>query len=339
MPAVGDQYAAIASTEFMVLRPTRIDRRFLKHLFLSPILSSELRGRATGTTGSHQRVRARDVLNIQVNLPPISEQRKIAAILSSVDDAIEKTQAVIDQVQVVKRGLMQQLLTRGLPGRHTRFKQTEIGKIPEEWEVVPLRALAEPVRGLQTGPFGSQLHASDYVLDGVPVLMPKDMMNGCVSDENAARISENRAEELSRHRVQVGDILFARRGDLGRVGLITKHEEGWVCGTGCLRFRPEDRTVSSYLRHWTEWPFSVQWLNGHAVGQTMLNLNTSILGRLPVALPSDTERMVIVDVLEVLDQQVWTLERSVEGLVRAKSALMSVLLTGELRVIPDKETA
>ena len=61
----------------------------------------------------------------------VHEQRKIAAILSSVDDAIEKTQAVIDQVQVVKRGLMQELLTRGLPGRHTRFKQTEIGEIPE----------------------------------------------------------------------------------------------------------------------------------------------------------------------------------------------------------------
>ena len=60
---------------------------------------------------------------------PLPEQRKIAAILSSVDDAIEKTQAVIDQVQVVKRGLMQELLTRGLPGRHTRFKQTEIGEI------------------------------------------------------------------------------------------------------------------------------------------------------------------------------------------------------------------
>ena len=57
-----------------------------------------------------------------VLVPPLPEQRKIAAILSSVDDAIEKTQAVIDQVQVVKRGLMQELLTRGLPGRHTRFQ-------------------------------------------------------------------------------------------------------------------------------------------------------------------------------------------------------------------------
>ena len=71
--------------------------------------------------------------------PPLPEQRKIAAILSSVDDAIEKTQAVIDQVQVVKKGLMQELLTRGIPGRHTRFKKTEIGEIPEEWR----RSLAQ----------------------------------------------------------------------------------------------------------------------------------------------------------------------------------------------------
>ena len=66
----------------------------------------------------------------------VPEQRKIAAILSSVDDAMEKTRAVIDQVQIVKSGLMHDLLTRGLPGRHTRFKQTEIGPIPEEWEAV-----------------------------------------------------------------------------------------------------------------------------------------------------------------------------------------------------------
>ena len=73
----------------------------------------------------------------------VHEQRKIAAILSSVDDAIEKTEAVIDQVQVVKRGLMQELLTRGLPGRHTRFKRTEIGEIPAEWGTEPLCALVQ----------------------------------------------------------------------------------------------------------------------------------------------------------------------------------------------------
>ena len=269
----------------------------------------------------------------------LCEQRKIAAILSSVDDAIEKARAVIDQVQVVKRALMQELLTRGLPGRHTRFKQTEIGEIPEGWNFVSLADLAESGIGLQTGPFGSQLHASDYVAHGVPVIMPKDITNGYVSDAYSARISDERAEELRRHRVYAGDILFARRGDLGRAGLITQHEDGWLCGTGCFKFRPKNRTASRFLWHWVRWPASVRWLNEHAVGQTMLNLNTSILGRLPVALPPEAEQSAIADVIEALSEQTETLEREQQQAGRLKAGLMSVLLTGKLRVTPDIEAA
>ena len=272
------------------------------------------------------------------SLPPLSEQRKIAAILSSVDDAIEKTRAVIDQVRVVKRGLMQELLTRGLPGRHTRFKQTEIGLIPEEWSFLSLADLAEPDKGIQTGPFGSQLHASDYVAHGVPVIMPKDMPNGYVSDAHSARISEERAEELHWHRVRAGDMLFARRGDIGRAGLITEYEDGWVCGTGCFRFRPKDRTVSRFLLHWMDRPASICWLKEHAVGQTMLNLNTSILGRLPVAMPEAEERSAIAEVMETLAKQTETHERIQRDLVELKQALTSILLTGELRVTLDPET-
>ena len=180
-----------------------------------------------GTSG-RQRVPANVFDDFEIGVPPLSEQDKIAAILSSVDDAIEKTQAVIDQVQVVKQGLMQELLTRGLPGRHTRFKRTEIGEIPEEWEFLPLAELAEIPNGIQTGPFGSQLHASEYVESGVPVIMPKDMMNGRVSDAKAARITEHKVNELARHRVRAGDILFARRGDIGRAGLVMQGEEGWI---------------------------------------------------------------------------------------------------------------
>ena len=284
-------------------------------------------------------VSKRAIRGFRVPAPPVPEQRKIATILSSVDDTIERTQAVIDQVQVVKHGLMQELLTRGLPGRHTRFKRTEIGMIPEEWSLLSLADLAEPNNGIQTGPFGSQLHASDYVAHGVPVIMPKDMTNGYVSDAHSARIPNERAKELQRHRVRAGDMLFARRGDIGRAGLITEHEDGWVCGTGCFRFRPKDRTVSHFLRHWIGQPASVAWLNERAVGQTMLNLNTSILSRLPVAMPSEVERSAIADSMEALDKQTETHERVERGLLELKQALMSILLTGELRVTPDPETA
>src|SRR5579885_693443 len=88
---------------------------------------------------------------------------------------------------------------------------------------------------IQTGPFGSQLHQSDYVSQGVPVVMPKDIIDGRVSDKEIARISEEDANRLSRHRLQSGDIVYGRRGDIGRQALITERESGWLCGTGCLR--------------------------------------------------------------------------------------------------------
>ena len=322
----------------MLVRPSHgiFEPGFLYYYLQSRSFRRFIKEKVSGSSVPH--IFQRDMVGLLVPGPHLSEQRKIAAILSSVDDAIEKAQAVIDQVQVVKRGLMQELLTRGLPGRHTRFKQTEIGEIPEDWDFLSLVDLAEPGHGLQTGPFGSQLHASDYVAHGVPVIMPKDMMNGYVSDAYSARISNEMAEgELRRHKVRAGDVLFARRGDLGRAGLITQHEEGWICGTGCFRFRPKNRTVSRFLRHWITWPVSVLWLNVHAVGQTMLNLSTSILGRLPVALPSEAERSTIASIMEALAEQMQTLERRAEGLDTLKRSLMSVLLTGELRVTPDTE--
>ena len=112
-----------------------------------------------------------DLYALNIPLPLPNEQRKIAATLSSVDDAIEKTQAVIHQVQVVKRGLMRELLTRGLPGRHTSFAQTAVGPIPEDWQVLTIGELGhDPRTAVRTGPFGSSMKTKDFRASGVPVI-------------------------------------------------------------------------------------------------------------------------------------------------------------------------
>ena len=88
---------------------------------------------------------------------------------------------------------------------------------------------------IQTGPFGSQLHQSDYTEVGTPVIMPADIIQGKVLEDKIARVDENFAEKLKRHKLEIGDIVFARRGDIGRQALITSREEDWLCGTGCLK--------------------------------------------------------------------------------------------------------
>src|ERR1035441_8888990 len=133
--------------------------------------------------------------------------------------------------------------------------------------------LVEP-GGLQTGPFGSQLKAVEYSSLGVPVVMPKDMVRGRIDQETTARVPEAVAVRLTKHRCRAGDILFARRGEIGRVALITQKESGWICGTGCLRLRASKVAVPELLCMALQQPNVVRWLRQNAVGQTMLNLNT-----------------------------------------------------------------
>jgi len=275
----------------------------------------------------------------QINLltPPLPEQQKIAAILSSVDGVIEKTRAQIDKLKDLKTGMMQELLTKGIG--HTEFKDSPVGRIPKSWEITNLDSIVIP-KGLQTGPFGSQLHAHEYVERGVPVVMPKDMKMNRIDPTSIAYIPEARAEQLDKHRVREGDLLFARRGDIGRFALVESKNEGWVCGTGCLKARLSPRInpifISSYL---TLTPV-IEWLNLNAVGQTMLNLNTAILADLPIILPPDDEQEIIGDAISALDNRISSCHRKLVSLTRVKSALMQDLLTGKVRVnVSEREYA
>jgi type I restriction enzyme S subunit len=108
-----------------------------------------------------------------------------------------------------------------------------------KWIGVTLGDLCDRGGGtVRTGPFGSQLHESDYSDAGTPVVMPKDLIDGRVSEMSIARVSGEHVSRLSQHQLQVGDIVYGRRGDIGRKALITEREAGWLCGTGCLRITP-----------------------------------------------------------------------------------------------------
>lgn len=281
-----------------------------------------------------RRVNPEEFLATTIPLPPLGEQRKIAAILSSVDETIEKTEAVIDQLQVVKKAMMQELLTRGMPGRHTRFKQTEIGEIPESWELVFLRELVVE-GGLQTGPFGSQIKASEYVESGVPLVMPRNLKDARIDSSDIARIPEEVAKErLAIHLLEAGDIVFSRRGDIGRCALVTDAEVGWVCGTGCLRARMNDRVVPEFLIHQLSEDRVVDWLVDMAVGQTMLNLNASILASLPLVLPPVAEQEEIASQINSIVTRIRIEMHVLAALNELKAGLAPMLLSGDIRTVP-----
>lgn len=155
---------------------------------------------------------------------------------------------------------------------------------------------------IRTGPFGSQLHASDYVPDGIPVIMPKNIVGGRVSTEDIARVRTEDALRLSQHALCRGDIVYGRRGDIGRHALITRREEDWLCGTGCLRVSLGDQVIyPEYLHYYLEQQPVIAWIANQAVGATMPNLNTEILRSVPVRYPHRVHQRRIVSILSAYD--------------------------------------
>lgn len=231
--------------------------------------------RAILTGQAYPQISLQQVRETPVALPPLPEQQKIAAILTAVDDKLDVIARQIDATQFLKQGLMQALFSRGVgtqdaDGRwvpHAEFKDSELGEIPATWVPTTLGAVCNGA--LQTGPFGSQLHADEYQEEGVPVLMPKDLVGCRATLATAARISPTRAEELSKHKVFVGDLLFSRRGDVARFALIDKESEGALCGTGCLKARPSAKHSSTFLAQLLQLDVVRAWLEQNAVGQTM----------------------------------------------------------------------
>jgi len=194
--------------------------------------------------------------------------------------------------------------------------------IPEDWERTTLGEVVRRGKGsIQTGPFGSQLHASDYVPVGVPTIMPVNIGENRIVETGIARITEADADRLSKHRVQVGDIIYSRRGDVERRALIRKEQEGWLCGTGCLKVRlgkgvSDPLYASFYLGH----PEVRAWIVQHAVGATMPNLNTSIMESVPFLLPPLREQQAIACILGALDDKIELnrrRNRTLEAMARA----------------------
>jgi type I restriction enzyme, S subunit len=159
---------------------------------------------------------------------------------------------------------------------------------------------------ISTGPFGSALHQSDYVLDGVPLVNPSHMINGRIWPDRKVTVSEETANRLATYRLSEGDIVMARRGEVGRAAMVSGAEEGWLCGTGSFFLRFQNDACREYMIVLLRCEPVRKYLAGEAVGITMVNLNHSILKKMPLAIPplAEQHRIVVkVDELMALCDQ------------------------------------
>ena len=202
--------------------------------------------------------------------------------------------------------------------------------LPTGWVVTSLRELVS----LKTGPFGSSLHGSDYVADGIPIINPMHMEGGRISASNKHRVSVETADRLHDFKVQLNDIVIGRRGEMGRCAVVRQRERGWLCGTGSLIVRSTIGLDADFLQRYLSSDAVVKYLLQASVGSTMANLNQEVLMAITVSLPPRTEQTRIVDKLEELlsdlDAGVAELRAAQKKLAQYRQSLLKAAVEGRL---------
>ncbi|WP_196521298.1 restriction endonuclease subunit S [Nostoc sp. WHI] len=309
-----------------------VDSRFLMYVLHSRCGQEEIASKSSQSTMRF--IGTQKIATIKIPLPPLPEQKTIAHNLRTIQKAKETRQRELELERERKAALMQYLFTHGT--RNEPRKQTNIGKIPESWKIIKLGDLCSDGLGrIQTGPFGSQLHAYDYQPIGIPVVNPTHLRFNSISEENIPRISKEKADSLTKHYLLEGDILISRRGDLSRYSYISKQYSGWLCGTGCLLIRLNHPKVNNYF---CSILFSTEliqtYLRLNAVGSIMPNLNTKILQSIPLKIPEIEEQKKIGEILHNCDRKIQALEKEITLIDELFHAMLEQLMTGKISTQP-----
>jgi type I restriction enzyme S subunit len=188
---------------------------------------------------------------------------------------------------------------------------------------------------LKTGPFGSSLHKSDYVTNGTPLVNPMHIVNGLIRPTPDVTVTPETVERLGDFRLKNGDLVLARRGDMGRCAVVRHKETGWLCGTGSLIVRPVPQLIdASFLQGFLSNASSVKYLLEASVGSTMANLNQQHLLCMRLSLPPLQEQTRIVakleELLSDLDAGVAELKAAKKKLAQYRQSLLKAAVEGTL---------
>ena len=270
--------------------------------------------------------------NLRILLPPLPEQRAIAAVLDSIDDAIEQTDVVIAATEQLRDSLLHQLLTRGVPGWHTEWKEVPgLGTIPADWEVVRLGDVAE----VQTGRAVNSKAAHGETLE-VPYLSVANVKDGYL-DLATVKTMQVEVREIDRYRLRGGDVLFTEGGDADKLGRGTVwREEIPLClhQNHIFAVRSDLRFLSTeFLSFYAASDFGKRYFLGAAKQTTNLaSMNSTQLRLMPLPLPSVSEQDQLVALLSSVGHFAQRVSNDRDRLQSLKNSTADALLTGRVRV-------
>jgi type I restriction enzyme S subunit len=316
--------ATLAPNLYLLKLNESVNSKFIYYTFVSDVGRAKLvRINASTTMGALYK---NDVKNLLLTLPPLPEQQKIAQILTSIDNVIEKTQAQIDKLKDLKTAMMQELLTKGIG--HLEFKESPVGRIPVGWEVVELENLVNTDKNITYG----IVQAGPHCDGGIPYIRVSDMNSRHLNREGMLLTSPAIAEKFKRSAVSTGDIVYALRGMIGHVHMVPSQLDGANLTQGTARISPCQTINSNYLLWAMKSPYVAVQNDLEAKGSTFREVTLASLRKIKVCVPTIDEQQKIVSVLEGIDEKTFAVQDKLTLIKSIKKALMQDLLTGKVRV-------
>lgn len=334
-------YEGIISPAYSVFRFDTVKAvpGYMHYLLRTKIYTNHFKSRSTGVIDSRLRLYPETFGTVEILLPRLNEQMKICLFLDhetvKIDNLIEKQKQLIELLKEKRQAVISHAVTKGL-NPDAPMKDSGVawlGEVPEHWVIAQLKF---NTLEMQTGPFGSQLHAEDYVIDGIPLINPAHMSAGIITPDLQVTVDETTQIRLKRHKLSEGEIIFSRRGELGRCAVVKKENEGWLCGTGSLKAKLTKKIVPDYAYILISSKGVVSELTLESKGSTMANLNTETLGRVRLPVPPMSEQENILNYINVISEKYDYLIQSAETAIKLmqerRTALISAAVTGKIDV-------
>ena len=326
---LNDRETAAVPNVFESFRIEDQNADYYEQLFLSGFLNKQLYSKINRGVRDDGllNLTGKDFYSCAVPVPPIAEQKKIAEVLSCCDRVIELKQQLIAELQRLKSGFLQAMF----PAKGHSEPVIRFPEFSDAWEQRKLGDISE----IKTGPFGSTLHADDYVSDGTPIITTEHFKTGTLprSKNGLPQVSDADYKRLTAYTLDDGDIVFSRVGSVDINALITPFQSNWLFSGRVLRVRPQTDISSQFLHTRLETESIKADIRARAVGQTMPSINTEILKITPLVLPtSAAEQEQIGSYFAAIDHLITLHQRELEETKKKKKSLAKLLLTGSVRV-------
>ncbi len=312
----GDRFYFKDASVLWLKKETQVSSEFINLWIKSPQFFDQL---DKGNGATVDTLTIRKLKSVLIALPPLPEQQRIVGILDEAFDGIATAKANAEKNLQNARALFESHLS------------SVFNKRGEGWVE---KRLGEMAQNISTGPFGTMLHKSDYVPNGIPLVNPMNIVDSCIIPSKKMMVDEKTRDRLSGYSLKVGDIVIARRGELGRCALVTEREEGWLCGTGSFFVRLSNGLDGKFFVALFTSPHIKALLEKSAVGTTMSSLNHGILKNLPIPVPPIEKQREIIAKADDLSSETQHLEsiyqQKLDALEELKKSLLHQAFCGEL---------